>query len=123
MNAPVPVPVSIRPLRQQLSVRRGLLIAAGALAVPGLWLGWPWLVAIGAAPVILAVAPCAVMCALGLCMRRMVNPSAADQAGGGASLSSQSCCSGTPNGRPVGSAGSLRPEGDIDEERARSAGM
>ena len=57
-------------LRYQLRGRRGLIAAAIALAVPALWLGWPWLVAAGLAPLLLAVAPCAVMCALGLCMSR-----------------------------------------------------
>lgn len=57
-------------LRYQLRGRRGLIAAAIALAVPAFWLGWPWLVAAGLAPLLLAVAPCAVMCALGLCMHR-----------------------------------------------------
>jgi hypothetical protein len=41
---------------------------AVAIAGGGAALGWPWLVAVGAAPIILSVLPCAVMCALGLCM-------------------------------------------------------
>ena len=41
----------------------GLAIIAGAMA-----LNWTWLTAIGAASIILALAPCAVMCALGMCM-------------------------------------------------------
>ena len=56
---------------------RGILLGAAALAVGGAALGWPWLVAIGLAPILLSIAPCAVMCALGLCMmRRSVNPAA-----------------------------------------------
>ncbi len=50
--------------------RRVLAIAAMALVGAGLWLNWGWVAAIGAAPLILALAPCAVMCALGLCMMR-----------------------------------------------------
>ena len=50
-----------------LSGRRGLIIAAIALAAGGLALGWNWLVAAGAAPLILSLAPCAAMCALGVC--------------------------------------------------------
>jgi len=46
-----------------------------ALAVAGvgagLVLGWDSLVALGLSSFILAVLPCAVMCALGLCMHRM----------------------------------------------------
>ena len=34
-------------------------------------LQWSWLVAIGVAPLLLSLAPCAAMCALGLCMHRM----------------------------------------------------
>ena len=49
---------------------RGPAIGAGAVAIAGLWLGWPWLVAAGVAPIILTFAPCAVMCALGMCMSR-----------------------------------------------------
>ena len=54
----------------------GVALAGGAGA---LVLGWDWLVAAGAASIIVAVAPCLVMCALGLCMNRMTksDPSAA----------------------------------------------
>lgn len=48
--------------------RRGLILAAMAVIGAGLSLNWGWLTAIGVAPLILAVAPCAVMCGLGLCM-------------------------------------------------------
>ncbi|MBI3042936.1 MAG: hypothetical protein HYY78_08940 [Betaproteobacteria bacterium] len=45
----------------------GVALAGGAGA---LVLGWDWLVAAGLASIIIAVAPCLVMCALGLCMQR-----------------------------------------------------
>ena len=48
--------------------RRGLILSAMALIGAGLWLNWGWVAAIGAAPLILAVAPCAAMCGLGLFM-------------------------------------------------------
>ena len=49
--------------------RRGLVFGAVAVVVGGAAFGWwPWLVAIGAAPILLAILPCAVMCALGFCM-------------------------------------------------------
>ena len=52
-----------------LSKRRiVLLVGLGALAA-GLALNWNWLTAVGAAPVLISLAPCAAMCALGLCMR------------------------------------------------------
>lgn len=45
-----------------------LLVASGALIIgAGLYLNWPAVVALGLAPLILTFAPCALMCALGLC--------------------------------------------------------
>ncbi|RFC63824.1 hypothetical protein [Mesorhizobium denitrificans] len=46
-----------------------LLVGLSALAVT-LWSRWDWLVAAGLASLVLAVLPCAVMCALGVCMHR-----------------------------------------------------
>jgi hypothetical protein len=65
---------------RHLGGRRGLLVTAVAVLVIGGALNWSWLVAIGIAPLLIAIAPCAVMCALGLCMSRM----------GGQSCSSES---------------------------------
>lgn len=48
--------------------RTWLLVAAVAL-MAGAALNWSWLVAAGIAPLILSIAPCAVMCALGVCMK------------------------------------------------------
>ncbi|WP_228242124.1 hypothetical protein [Aurantimonas coralicida] len=48
--------------------RRGLVIATMAITSAGMALNWGWLTAIGAAPLILALAPCAVMCATGYCV-------------------------------------------------------
>ena len=65
--------------------RRGILIFALAVIAAGMALNWGWLTAVGAAPLLLALAPCAVMCAFGLCMK------------GG----SKSCCSkSNPAGEP-----------------------
>ena len=47
---------------------QGLTATGIAVVAIGLALNWNWLAAVGAAPVILAIAPCAAMCALGLCM-------------------------------------------------------
>jgi hypothetical protein len=45
-----------------------LLLLAGSAALAGsLAWQWSWLTAIGVAPVLLSVAPCLAMCALGLC--------------------------------------------------------
>jgi hypothetical protein len=46
-------------------------VLAVAIVGAGLALNWSWLVAAGIAPILLALAPCAAMCALGLCMSRM----------------------------------------------------
>lgn len=52
--------------------RRPALVGMGAAALGiAAWFNWGWLVAIGVAPVLLAVMPCAAMCALGLCSMRM----------------------------------------------------
>jgi hypothetical protein len=45
------------------------VVTLGVIAVAAAW-QWSWAVAIGAAPFLLSVAPCAAMCGLGLCMHR-----------------------------------------------------
>ena len=72
-------------IRHWLTGRRGLIIGGIAAVGGGLALGWNWLTAIGAAPIILALAPCAVMCALGACAMMKASsagaaPSSPDQA-------------------------------------------
>lgn len=54
-----------------LSGRRGLIILALTVIGAGVAFNWGWLTAIGVAPILLALAPCAAMCALGLCMNKM----------------------------------------------------
>ena len=72
--------------RPYLGGRRGLIFLAVAVLGVGAALNWGWLVAIGLAPILLALAPCAAMCALGLCMK-----------GGGKSCSSgDQSAKGTP---------------------------
>ena len=53
--------------------RRRVMLGGLAIALIGAGLAWQWswLVAIGAAPLLVTAAPCAAMCALGLCMHRM----------------------------------------------------
>ncbi len=58
-------------LRYYLGGRRGLILFTVMALGAGLFLGWGWLVAAGIAPLLLALAPCAAMCALGLCMSKM----------------------------------------------------
>ncbi len=59
--------------------RRGLIVLTVAVIGAGLALNWSWLVAVGVAPVLLAFAPCAAMCALGLCMNKMGGKSCSDK--------------------------------------------
>ena len=47
---------------------RGLIVSGIVIVGAGLALGWNWLTALGFAPLILSLAPCAAMCALGVCM-------------------------------------------------------
>ncbi|AYE87219.1 hypothetical protein B5M07_14455 [Sulfitobacter sp. D7] len=51
------------------SRRQSLMLTGFAAIGGGTALNWDWLTAVGAAPLILSLAPCAAMCALGLCMR------------------------------------------------------
>ena len=62
-------------LRYYLGGRRAWLGLAASAGLGGLVLNWSWLVAIGVAPVLIAILPCAVMCGLGLCMNRMMRGS------------------------------------------------
>ena len=72
-----PEPSSIETIRRYLGGRWGLLAVAAAAIVAGLAFNWSWLVAIGVAPLIIGVLPCAAMCALGLCMMGMGRKGAA----------------------------------------------
>jgi hypothetical protein len=51
-----------------LGGRRRLVALAVLVAAAGIASGWSWLVAVGVAPILLSLLPCAAMCALGLCM-------------------------------------------------------
>mgnify|MGYP001589946685 CR=1 FL=1 len=64
-----------------LGGRRGLILLTVAALGVGLVLNWSWLVAVGIAPLLLALAPCAAMCALGLCMNNMGGKSCSTQSG------------------------------------------
>jgi len=55
---------------------RWVLVVLGSLAlIIGVSLNWGWLVAAGIAPVLLTLAPCAIMCGLGLCGMKMMSGS------------------------------------------------
>ena len=46
---------------------RGLIVLLIAAVGAGVVLDWKWLVAVGVAPILLSVLPCAAMCAIGVC--------------------------------------------------------
>ena len=66
-------------LRYWLESRTGVIVSLVLLAVIGLSFGWSWLVAVGIAPLLVAVLPCAAMCALGLCASRLGGRSCASE--------------------------------------------
>jgi hypothetical protein len=68
--------------RYYLSGRRGLFVLGGIALFAGLAFNWGWLVAAGAAPLILGVAPCLAMCALGLCMSKGAGRSCSSESPG-----------------------------------------
>jgi len=73
-------------------------VIAALLVGVGLTFNWSWLVAVGAAPLILGVLPCVVMCALGLCMAGHNHASAgaptrSDGVVSDATVEARSCCS------------------------------
>lgn len=78
-------------VRYYMGRRRVLVPAAIAIVGGGVLLNWSWLVAIGMAPLLLAILPCAAMCALGLCMNHGKGKDGADATGG-------SCCGGRDDG-------------------------
>jgi hypothetical protein len=86
-------------LRSAAFSRRGLIVLAVLSLALGLAFNWSWLAAIGAAPLILAVLPCAVMCTFGLCMAHGNHQSDGASTGpnnGGATANAEterSCCS------------------------------
>ena len=58
-------------LRHSLGDRKVEVLLAFAVVGLGLAFNWSWLVAAGIAPILVAFAPCAAMCVLGLCMNKM----------------------------------------------------
>jgi hypothetical protein len=67
-------------VRYWLRGRNGVIALLVLAVVIGAALNWSWLVAIGIAPILITVLPCAAMCALGLCMHRMGGGSCSTEA-------------------------------------------
>jgi hypothetical protein len=54
--------------------RSGLLVLGGIALTLGVGLNWAWLAAAGITPILIGLLPCAAMCALGLCLPRLLRP-------------------------------------------------
>lgn len=64
-----PVAIGGRAPLQWMTHKRLIFAGAATVIGSGMAMNWGWLTAIGAAPLIIAFAPCAAMCGLGLCMK------------------------------------------------------
>jgi hypothetical protein len=62
-------------LRYWLRGPKSVAVLVVSALVVGAALNWSWLVAVGIAPLLLTVLPCALMCGLGLCMNKMTGSS------------------------------------------------
>lgn len=62
--------------RYYLASRTAKVVLAATVLGASFYFNWGWLVAAGLAPFVLAMLPCGVMCAMGLCMKGKANPSA-----------------------------------------------
>ena len=65
-----PVQGMVNAIWRSIGGRRGLIVLAIGITAGGMGMNWGWLVAVGIAPILLIVLPCAAMCALGLCMNK-----------------------------------------------------
>lgn len=61
-------PTPVERMRSWATSRQGVIVIGLAAIVLAMAFSWNWLVAIGAASLILSFAPCAIMCTLGVCM-------------------------------------------------------
>lgn len=86
--------------KSYLTVRNGVILGLVVLTGTGLAFGggWGWLVAVGAAPIILSLLPCAIMCGLGLCMHKM---SSKQQPGPAFNAASSTIAGSLPQQEPV----------------------
>ena len=94
VTAPVIGPSLQRAVQRALRDRRVLIGVAAALIAGGAAFNWGLLVAAGVAPLLLSLAPCLIMCGLGLCMTRSCSKH--EQAANGAPLSPEQIPSAAP---------------------------
>lgn len=81
----------------------GIALAGGAGV---LVLGWDWLVAAGVASIIIVMAPCLAMCALGLCMNRQ---SKSDQTAAATPPATPGPCAQAIKPEPLGDPNATSP--------------
>jgi len=86
-------------LRHYLGGRKGLILLTVAVLGAGMYFNWGWLVAVGVAPLLLAIAPCAIMCGLGLCMNKMCSKSAPAQSKSGIQDGDESAPASAPGAK------------------------
>ena len=72
-TADVPLKTDWRALARHYLVNRWVLLALGGglIGIAAVF-NWGWLVAAGVAPILISLAPCAIMCGLGLCGMKMM---------------------------------------------------
>lgn len=80
--------------RRYLANRWVLLALGGGVLIAGAALNWGWLVAAGIAPIIISLAPCAIMCGLGLCGMKMMGGSCEKQSASSSSAKDAAASSG-----------------------------
>lgn len=69
--------------RPKWMTRKGILLAGLTVVIgSGMALNWGWLTAAGLAPILVSLAPCGVMCGLGLCMKGGTGTSWSSRLGG-----------------------------------------
>jgi hypothetical protein len=94
VTAALPREASAPGSRLILGSKRVWLALAAVAVLAGAAFNWSWLVAVGLAPLLLTFLPCALMCAMGLCMH------------GGAKGS----CHGSPHEPPIRSVQAVSGE-------------
>jgi len=93
-GASVGAPMTLRGLGRRRVLPAGLALL---VIVAGLAWQWNWLVALGIAPVLIALAPCAIMCTFGLCMNKM-GAKTCSSPGKGGNVASNQAPSAAPSG-------------------------
>jgi hypothetical protein len=84
----------LQTLRGYLTNRWVLLVIGGGAVIIAAFFNWGWLVAVGLAPILISLAPCAIMCGLGLCGMKMMGGSCEKQSAPAAEVKDAAASSG-----------------------------